>query len=68
MLARGDAHVNLRFPKADYREKIWDHCAGQVIVEEASLVISDAEGEVMLFAWLCMQSECMSKAAWAACD
>ena len=44
VLARGDAHVNLRFPRHDYREKIWDHCAGQVIVEEAGLVISDAAG------------------------
>ena len=44
VLARGDAHVNLRFPKKGYREKIWDHCAGQVIVEEAGLVISDASG------------------------
>lgn len=25
----------MRFPPANYREKIWDHCAGFVIVEEA---------------------------------
>ena len=46
VLARGDAHVNLRFPKRDYREKIWDHAAGQVIVEEAGLIITDAAGEL----------------------
>ena len=43
-LARGDAQVILRFPKRGYREKIWDHCAGAVIVEEAGGVISDAHG------------------------
>lgn len=35
----------MRFPKKDYREKIWDHCAGAVIVEEAGAVISDAAGQ-----------------------
>ncbi len=43
-LARGDAAINLRFPHKGYREKIWDHVAGALIVEEAGGKISDASG------------------------
>ena len=43
-LARGDALINLRFPHKGYREKIWDHVAGVVIVTEAGAVVSDASG------------------------
>ena len=46
-LARGDAAINLRFPRKDYREKIWDHVAGALIVEEAGGKISDASGELL---------------------
>jgi 3'-phosphoadenosine 5'-phosphosulfate (PAPS) 3'-phosphatase len=35
LLSRGDAGIFMRFPPPTYREKIWDHCAGFVIVEEA---------------------------------
>lgn len=34
----------LRFPRKGYREKIWDHCAGALIVQEAGGTISDAAG------------------------
>lgn len=44
VLARGDAAINMRFPKPGYREKIWDHAAGALIVQEAGAVISDASG------------------------
>ena len=44
MLARGDAAINLRFPHKGYREKIWDHAAGALIVQEAGARISDASG------------------------
>ena len=44
-LARGDAAINLRFPHKGYREKIWDHVAGVLIVEEAGARISDASGD-----------------------
>jgi hypothetical protein len=47
-LARGDAAINLRFPRIGYREKIWDHAAGALIVEEAGGRISDASGEPSL--------------------
>ena len=36
--------MNLRFPHAGYREKIWDHAAGALIVTEAGAAISDAAG------------------------
>lgn len=48
-LARGDALINLRFPHAGYREKIWDHVAGVVIVIEAGAVVSDASGNALDF-------------------
>ena len=51
-LARGDAAINLRFPHQDYREKIWDHVAGALIVEEAGGKISDASGELLQQAFL----------------
>lgn len=44
-LARGDAAINLRFPRKGYREKIWDHAAGALIVKEAGAVITDVAGE-----------------------
>jgi 3'(2'), 5'-bisphosphate nucleotidase len=44
MVARGDASIYLRVPRGDYRENIWDHAAGQLIVEEAGGRVSDVEG------------------------
>lgn len=43
-LARGDAAILLRFPKKGYREKIWDHAAGSIIIQEAGAVTTDASG------------------------
>jgi len=54
-LSRGDAELFLRFPAASYREKIWDHAAGAVIVTEAGGRITDAAGEPLDFSrgrWL----------------
>jgi hypothetical protein len=31
-LARGDGAIYLRFPYKGYREKIWDHAAGAIVV------------------------------------
>jgi len=44
-VARGDAEVFMKFPKAGYREKSWDHAAGVIIVEEAGGMVSDASGK-----------------------
>ncbi len=52
VLARGEAEVYLRLPKPDmpdYREKIWDHAAGVIIVEEAGGMVTDALGAPLDF-------------------
>jgi HAL2 family 3'(2'),5'-bisphosphate nucleotidase len=48
-LARGDAHLYLRFPPKEYREKVWDHAAGVAVVSAAGGVITDGEGNVLDF-------------------
>ena len=39
----------MRFPPPSYREKIWDHAAGVVIVEEAGGKVTDAAGNKLDF-------------------
>ena len=48
-LSRGDAHIYLRFPPKTYREKVWDHAAGAIIISESGGVISDAAGVPLEF-------------------
>ena len=49
-VARGDAHVYLRLPtRADYEEKIWDHAAGWLIVQEAGGRVTDVRGNTLDF-------------------
>ncbi len=52
-IARGDAALYLRLPSErtpDYREKIWDHAAGALIVEEAKGRVTDMYGRHLDFA------------------
>jgi HAL2 family 3'(2'),5'-bisphosphate nucleotidase len=50
VVARGEADIYLRLPtRADYREKIWDHAAGALIVAEAGGVITDIVGRPLEF-------------------
>jgi 3'(2'), 5'-bisphosphate nucleotidase len=52
VVARGDAAIYLRLPspkQPDYREKIWDHAAGSLIVEEAGGRVTDAQGAELDF-------------------
>lgn len=50
VVARGEASIYLRIPKNDvYREKIWDHAAGAMIVEEAGGQVSDMFGNPLAF-------------------
>jgi HAL2 family 3'(2'),5'-bisphosphate nucleotidase len=45
LLAQGEAEVYLRMPtSADYRENLWDHAAGALVVEEAGGRVSDVAG------------------------
>ncbi len=49
-VARGDASIYLRMPTgADYREKIWDHAAGMLVVEAAGGTVTDVNGEALDF-------------------
>jgi HAL2 family 3'(2'),5'-bisphosphate nucleotidase len=50
VVARGEADIYLRMPtRADYREKIWDHAAGALIVEEAGGTVTDIIGRPLEF-------------------
>jgi 3'(2'), 5'-bisphosphate nucleotidase len=45
ILASGEASIYVRIPSPqtpDYREKIWDHAAGSILVEEAGGKVTDA--------------------------
>ncbi|EIW53050.1 3',5'-bisphosphate nucleotidase [Trametes versicolor FP-101664 SS1] len=49
-LARGDGGAYLRMPTGvGYKEKIWDHAAGLILIEEAGGVITDGRGEPLDF-------------------
>jgi len=52
-VGRGDAALYLRLPspdQPDYREKIWDHAAGSLVVEEAGGRVTDMYGKPLDFA------------------
>ncbi|MDA1015661.1 MAG: 3'(2'),5'-bisphosphate nucleotidase [Planctomycetota bacterium] len=50
VVARGEAEVYLRLPtRADYREKIWDHAGGVLVVEEAGGRVTDIHGKALEF-------------------
>lgn len=52
-VGRGDAALYLRLPspdQPDYREKIWDHAAGSLVVEEAGGHVTDMFGKPLDFA------------------
>lgn len=52
IVAQGAADIYLRIPNPaspDYREKIWDHAAGSLIVAEAGGRVSDIEGRPLDF-------------------
>ena len=48
-LARGDGDMYMRFPKAGYKEKIWDHAAGTVIITEANGIVTTGGGDALDF-------------------
>lgn len=50
VVARGDADMYLRLPtRKSYREKIWDHAGGVLIVEEAGGTVTDVHGRPLDF-------------------
>ena len=49
-VARNDASIYLRLPtRADYREKIWDHAAGSIVVQSAGGRVTDVDGSDLDF-------------------
>ncbi|XP_057544174.1 PAP-specific phosphatase HAL2-like [Amaranthus tricolor] len=48
-VARGDAEIFMKFARSGYKEKIWDHAAGTVIIQEAGGVVTDAGGHPLDF-------------------
>ena len=53
IVASGQAALYLRLPSPkspDYREKIWDHAAGAIVVEEAGGRVTDMYGKPLNFA------------------
>jgi len=50
IVAQGEAQIYLRLPtRKDYQEKIWDHAAGLIVVEEAGGRITDVRGHDLDF-------------------
>ncbi len=52
VVSTGDAEIYLRIPNPktpNYKEKIWDHAAGSIIVEEAGGSVSDIFGRPLDF-------------------
>jgi 3'(2'), 5'-bisphosphate nucleotidase len=50
VVARGEAAIYLRLPtRPGYEEKIWDHAAGVIVVEEAGGVVTDVNGKPLDF-------------------
>ena len=44
-VATGIADIYMRLPtRKDYREKIWDHAGGVIVVEEAGGTVTDVAG------------------------
>ena len=50
VVARGEASIYLRLPRdTSYREKVWDHAAGSLVLEEAGGRVSDLDGQPLDF-------------------
>ena len=52
LVASGEAEIYLRIPNSkspNYKEKIWDHAAGSIIVEEAGGIVTDINGKKLDF-------------------
>jgi len=48
-IACGDAEVFMKFARAGYKEKIWDHAAGAIIIREAGGIVTDVRGHPLEF-------------------
>ncbi|CCH45647.1 3'(2'),5'-bisphosphate nucleotidase 2 [Wickerhamomyces ciferrii] len=49
-LSKGLAELYLRLPiSSTYREKIWDHAAGNILITESGGIVTDIKGETLNF-------------------
>ncbi|KAK8592329.1 hypothetical protein V6N13_062913 [Hibiscus sabdariffa] len=48
-IARGDAEIFMKFTSTGNKEKIWDHAAGVLIIQEAGGFVTDAGGSPLDF-------------------
>lgn len=50
LVARGDVEIYFRLPRtSNYTERIWDHAAGMLVVEEAGGRVTDVDGRDLDF-------------------
>ena len=50
VVARGEASIYLRLPRdTSYREKVWDHAAGAIVIQEAGGKVTDLDGAPLDF-------------------
>lgn len=49
LVARGDVEIYFRLPRGEYVERIWDHAAGMLVVEEAGGRVTDVHGKPLDF-------------------
>ena len=49
LVARGDADLYIRYSGEKYKENIWDHMAGYMVVKEAGGVVVDVTGKELDF-------------------
>eukprot|EP01097_Dermamoeba_algensis_P010253 TRINITY_DN7494_c0_g1_i1.p1 TRINITY_DN7494_c0_g1~~TRINITY_DN7494_c0_g1_i1.p1 ORF type:complete len:354 (-),score=85.08 TRINITY_DN7494_c0_g1_i1:51-1112(-) len=51
LVARGDAEIYFRMTNKEYVEKVWDHAAGIIVVEEAGGVVCDLKGRKIILSY-----------------
>jgi 3'(2'), 5'-bisphosphate nucleotidase len=48
-IACGDAEVFMKFARTGCKEKVWDHAAGFIIIQEAGGTVTDVSGSSLDF-------------------
>ena len=48
-VADGRAEIYIRLQRDNYRERVWDHAAGAIIVQEAGGIVTDLDGKPLDF-------------------
>ncbi|KAF2305126.1 hypothetical protein GH714_001933 [Hevea brasiliensis] len=61
-IARRDAEIFMKFARAGYKEKIWDHAASVIVTQEVGGVVTDARGRPLDFSKSMYLEESLSTA------